>query len=616
VSIRAVIHAGFANRGGLKFAGLLVTGLAALYFGFVAVAVVRAEMLVRRGGYYFMLLTFALWLWALWRLHRDRTAAAPAAVPRRREMVAAVSVIALLTLVALVHESFGSKILFDEFALQSTAFNMHYFREAATMVRGYDIQGTFISTDNYLDKRPYFFPFLLSLVHDLTGYRPANAYWLNGALYPLVLSLVYTLGRRLAGWRSGLLAAVLLGTLPLFAQNASGSGMELLNLGMLLASVALAAHWLAVPDENRLSALVLAAVLLAQTRYESALYVAPTALAVLAGWGRARRLVLSWPAVLSPLLLLPVAFQNRVVASLPTMWELHDYNQTSRFSWDYLQPNLRGAWNFLFAANAQQANSLWLTTLSLAALAWLGWRLVTRTRSLPRLGALPLAVLLFGSTILVNTVLILFYYWASYDDPMSARFSLPLHLLMVFAAVVCAAEWDKRLPATPVLLGVTVVCALGSSLPKQAYHHYSNLGTGEISWELRYVHSLPSGQRLILTNKSTLPWLLEKTPSILLGRAVLVADRLADQLHDSNFTEILVFQSLRPSTVEGDHQLVPEEVLPPWFRLELLIEKRFGTKIVRVSRLVAVDLPPNFKPRLAPKKAGPADAGEQSRPAG
>jgi len=40
----------------------------------------------------------------------------------------------------------------------------------------------------------------------------------------------------------------------------------------------------------------------------------------------------------------------------------------------------------------------------------------------------------------------------------------------------------------------------------------------------------PARSQLILTNKSTLPWLLIKTPSILVGRANIVADRLQAQL--------------------------------------------------------------------------------------
>jgi len=37
---------------------------------------------------------------------------------------------------------------------------MHFNREAAAMVRGYDLAGTFTALHVYVDKRPLFFPFL------------------------------------------------------------------------------------------------------------------------------------------------------------------------------------------------------------------------------------------------------------------------------------------------------------------------------------------------------------------------------------------------------------------------------------------------------------------------
>src|SRR5581483_8667631 len=103
---------------------------------------------------------------------------------------------------------------------------------------------------------------------DLTGYRVANAFVVNSLLLPLALGLAFVIGRQLAGWRGGLLAALLLGTLPLLGQNATGSGMELLNVVMILATLALGAHYLAAPDEPRLAAFLLSTVLLAQSRYE------------------------------------------------------------------------------------------------------------------------------------------------------------------------------------------------------------------------------------------------------------------------------------------------------------------------------------------------------------
>ena len=73
-------------------------------------------------------------------------------------------------------ETFGFKIVMDEIMLLGTSMSMHLDRTVLTPVRGNDIQGTFVILDGLMDKRPLFFPFLASLLHDLTGYRPANAF--------------------------------------------------------------------------------------------------------------------------------------------------------------------------------------------------------------------------------------------------------------------------------------------------------------------------------------------------------------------------------------------------------------------------------------------------------
>jgi hypothetical protein len=50
--------------------------------------------------------------------------------------------------------------------------------------------------DTFLDKRPYFFSFLIALLHDLTGYRLENVFVLNAALTLATLAAVYWLSAR------------------------------------------------------------------------------------------------------------------------------------------------------------------------------------------------------------------------------------------------------------------------------------------------------------------------------------------------------------------------------------------------------------------------------------
>jgi len=589
-----------------RLALLGCAALAAVYIGFVHFDVNQARQILRQGGYYFILLTFGLWLATLWRLRSANPAGKPM---RKTDLLAAVSLVALLLLVALSQETFRSKILFDEYVLQSTAYNMHFFRDNSAMVRGYEVQGIFLSMDSYVDKRPAFFPFLLSLVHDLLGYRRENVFVLNGGLFIAALGLGWRLGWQLNGRRGGLLAAALLGTLPLLAQNASGAGMELLNICMLLVVMLSAASWLARPDEARLSAFIMAVVLLVQSRYESAVYVLPAVGVILLGWWKEKKVVVSWVAVVAPLLFVPIALLQKMISGSPIMWELRE-NQTARFSADYLEVNLRGAWSFFSSTGSAQANSLLLGSLGLPALLWIGWRLGRTKQPVVALAPVRQSLLFFGFGILGATALIMFYYWASFSDSMAARFALPLHLLLVLAVVAVAAWCDRRWPVSWIGLAVVAIFTLGSSVPKQAYHFYSHMGNDELEWERHVVESRPPGNRLVITNKSTLPWLIDQTPAILLERSRAVADRLAQQLAMPDFAEILVTQGARPTTKDGDFQLPPEEVLPEWFHLELLAERRFGTKLARISRLISIDLPPDFKsstpPPMTSGDAGPS----------
>jgi len=84
---------------------------------------------------------------------------------------------------------------------------------------------------------------------------------------------------------------------------------------------------------------------------------------------------------------------------------------------------------------------------------------------------------------------------------------------------------------------------------------------------------------------------------VLIQRARLAPDRLRRQLTEGNFREILLTQELRPASALGQHQIIPEDVMPGDFHLETVAEKRFGTKLVRISRVLAIDAPPEAGPK-------------------
>jgi hypothetical protein len=130
-----------------------------------------------------------------------------------------------------------------------------------------------------------------------------------------------------------------------------------------------------------------------------------------------------------------------------------------------------------------------------------------------------------------------------------------------------------------------------SGLPAISYRLYTtqNLAMKEINWEREFVQARTPGPRLFISNKSAIPWVLWRTPSLIMGVARQRGEQLRYHMSQGTFREIIVSQALRPTTPEGKFGIDPEDLLPSNFRLEVLAEKRFGARMDRLSRLVAID---------------------------
>ncbi len=572
--------------------GLVIgAGIAAFLVGFAALAPRTLESLIRTGGYYYITAVFVIFC-----VYARRVAVA------RREVWTAwwtrpgLTGLALLvaSIFVLWSDPFKHKVLFDEYVLQGTAFQMHATKEYGTLVRAYEIAGTWVSIDSFTDKRPYFFTYLVSLLHDFTGYRLANIFLVNAALTPIFLALVYWLARTLTGRGPALLAVGMLATLPLLGQNATGAGMELHNLTMLALVAALAVLYLRAPDEDRLVALVLGAVLLAQSRYESVIFIVPTALIALMGWVRAGRVLLPWPVIIAPLLLIPYAWHNRVLTATPLLWQLQD-GQTSRFSPGYLANNLAGAWSFFFSFSGKLANSWYLSELGGISAVWMivqGWRWARTSPRRPLSPAL-VALLAFAAGVVANLTLLMFYYWSRLDDVIASRFALPVCLLLALSVAVFVEQ--ARVHGRAVLrwaaLGLLGWLLIGA-LPAMARRLYTeeNIIMQEVDWE-HGVLAARSGPLLLISNKSTIPYLLWQIPCVLNSVGRQRGPQIKYHLHEATFREVIVAQGLRPTSERGAMGVDPADVMPAEFHLEVIAEKRFGARWARLSRVVAIDDP-------------------------
>ncbi len=561
----------------------LASAALAIVLAFIAVPDRWAITFVSHAGFWVVLVTFAIWVHALLRSFASDWAA----WSWRRADWLSLGIVGLGTVVLLVHERFGFKIVMDEIMLLGTSMSMHLDKSVLTPLRGNDIQGAFMIVEGIVDKRPLFFPFLVSLLHDVSGYRPENAFVLNALLTAVFLWLVFVIGRLTAGRIGGWIGVALFAGLPLLAHNATGGGFELLNLVMIAATLLLGRRYVERRDADSLSAFCYAGMLLSQVRYESVIYLLPVALTVLWVWYREGRALWPWPVLAAPLLMVHYPLHHRIFDLRASSWEMMSKPGYSEpFSAAYIPENLESALRFFFGRASDQPNSIVLSALGILAVPFFALLLAKRVRRLGEENSANVTVLFFSVGLALQFALMMCYFWGKFDDAVIRRLSLPTHLALVVAILSVLPQFSR-----PIVVRVILVLVGGAlltrSVPSMAAHAYSQeyLPGRETAWRREFMAAQPRPDYLMIDNDATL-WithLVSATPTVV---AVKRKNDLVFHMRNRTFSDVFVFQRLTVDPETGKQTLREGDDLGPAFVLEPVTEQRL--QLLTVSRISRV----------------------------
>jgi hypothetical protein len=564
---------------------LLISALAAVT-GFRLVPDSIALDVVKYAGYWAVLAAFVLFLWALWRTYRLDLRRIRGEGVRRFDWVA-LAVVGLGGTVLLVHEAFGFKIVMDELMLVGTSMNMHFTRTVLTPFRGTDIHGTYVIVEGMMDKRPLFFPFLESVLHDLTGYRPENAFMLNGILTFVFLGLVNAAGRKLAGRLAGFLGVALFAGLPLLGQNATGGGFDLLNIVMILSTLLLGARFITLRDEASFTAFCYSALLMAQVRYESAIFVLPVVAIILWVWRQEGRAILSWPVMVAPVLMITCALQNRIFDIRSSAWQLQSKpGMTKPFSLSYIPDNLAHAWGYFFGKSTDQPDSLVLSALGCVAVFFLLLLVAKRLRVLSSESPISVATVFFTFAFAAHFFLMICYFWGHFDDPVIRRLSLPAHLWMVIA-IMAVLQQFPRPAVVKTLLAVALLGILAQGVPSMASHAYNQeyLAGLETAWRRKFIADQPAKDYLMIDNDSIL-WVAHQVSSTPISSATTRRDSMVFFMKSHTFSNIYVFQRFTIDADTGKMTIRDGDDLGPDYVLEPVTEEHLALlTLSRISRV-------------------------------
>jgi hypothetical protein len=510
-----------------------------------------------------------------------------------------------------LHEPHRLRVMYDEYVLIGISRGMHLDRQAFVDGSAGYASGNVVRLQGGVDKRPLLFPFLLSLIHDITGYRISNVYVLNGVISLGLLWFVFWLGEAIGGRRFGFLAILLVAGIPLVANVATSGAYDLLNMALIVALLLAARRYCEEPDADNQNLLVMTGVLLAQARYESMLFLISLAAVVAWTWWRNRRVEITRLSVLAPTMILLPLLCNLVYLSNDAFFESKVLG-VPFFAASNVGPNLEHLVYYFFNFSKFSTNSPLVSYAGSAALLLV----IVGARSIFRKGAVNTGVLviLFASLVVVvaNTGMMLANFWGQFGDPMASRFSLPLQLILVLAILVALAQLRHRERAATAGIVLAGLSIWVWTIPTNSRHFATSslFSANETEWVVSEVLKRFDHRTLVIGD-SALPLVTRNRPAVPFGVFNLSPGEFWSTIIRGYYDEIVVFQTLHidPETKQvkdaSPYPLTDEAVLEPLF------ETRFQVGYIsRCSRLIGIvgkDVEPD------PSAAGTESAKEPSQ---
>ncbi len=425
-----------SSKGKAILALTAFTSAMAVFLGFFGLDKARMEQYYNAYTWYFLAFSLFLWLQLCFSL-----LPAPGEIRQRLgRHLWPVLLAAGLSIAAIFASPPDFRILADETNLLSMAMAM-YDDQACTnptqLVSYYHGMRRVIS--QVTDMRPGLFPFAVSALHSLTGYRPENAFAVNAIAGFACLCLVYYLIQLFWGRFWGAVAMLLLGAFPVFVLYMTSAGFEVFNLAFVLMFLLLLNRFIRDATVGNAEALLLLLPLLAQTRYESvlALFCAvPVILMRLPGREYSR---FSLRLVILPLLFLPVAWL-RVVTFSQQAFQVSSIDQA--FGLDLFVKNIRRALPFFSGSERAYGMVPMIFFLAVAGFVWVffDWQARHREASKEQQAASAYRAdslfLLAGAWLFILHAVARFaYYWGDMTLQYTSRLGIVFLPALVFLAV-------------------------------------------------------------------------------------------------------------------------------------------------------------------------------------
>ena len=241
------------------------------------------------------------------------------------------------------------RVLADETNLVSISQSLYETKETHLSISSFQYPSSQKDIlQDKIEKRPAFFPYLLSLIHSITGYRAENVFVFNYIVGFLSLFFVYYLIYIVWGKYWGILGSISLASYPLFLMYVNSAGFEVFNMLCSLIFFLCLFYYIKKPNAITAEVLLFFIPLLSQSRYESILSIFVAIPVILYLLPKQEYSRLSYKVYLFPLLFIAPVWL-RLTTNNAYSWQVDNLENGFGFNW--LLINLKKALSFYFSGN-------------------------------------------------------------------------------------------------------------------------------------------------------------------------------------------------------------------------------------------------------------------------
>lgn len=562
-----------------------LTSVMAIYCGFFGLDKPRMEQYYNAYTWCFLAFSLFLWLQRCFSL-----LPAPGEIRQRLNRHLWPGLLAAgLSVAAMFASPPDFRILADETNLLSMAMAMydeHACTNPTQMVSYYHGMRRVIS--QVTDMRPGLFPFAVSALHSLTGYRPENAFAVNAMAGFACLFLVYYLIQLFWGRFWGTVAMLLLGSFPVFVLYMTSAGFEVFNLAFVLVFLLLLNNFIRTATAGNAEALLLLLPLLAQTRYESALALFCAVPVILRRLHASEYGNFSLRLVILPLFFLPVAWL-RVVTFSQQAFQVSSIDQA--FGFDLFVKNIRRALPFFSGSERAYGMVPIIFFMSVAGFVWVFFDWQARHREAAKEQQTAQAYradrlfLLAGAWLFTLHAAARFaYYWGDMTLQYTSRLGIVFLPVLVFLAVYLLRRltvmfaWNRGWAA--IMAGLVLLHgwpAAGQNLAVRDILFYREFKTVREFLERNF----PDRKDYIVVTEQSNAMTPLRYNTFTIGHLNACADQIKQDLKNRTWRYLIVVQKIEADT----GRCVDNSEVNPGFVLETLYESQLSiNRKLRISK--------------------------------